>query len=147
MAKNLSRTCREMYNTATGLGPEICYFNILPGLREDISIKPLDAHYLLRPEAIEAWFYMYRFTGDKQYQEWGWEVFQAIERFAKVENGYASVNSVKTIPVTHRDSMETFFTGETLKYLYLLLADDQTMLPLHKYVFNTEAHPLPIYSN
>jgi mannosyl-oligosaccharide alpha-1,2-mannosidase len=40
--------------------------------------------------------------------------------------------------------MESFFLSETLKYLYLLLADDQTMVPLNKYVFNTEGHPLPI---
>lgn len=40
--------------------------------------------------------------------------------------------------------MESFFLAESLKYLYLLLADDQNMLPLNKYVFNTEGHPLPI---
>lgn len=43
--------------------------------------------------------------------------------------------------------MESFFLSETLKYLYLLFADDQDILPLDKYVFNTEAHPLPIYNN
>uniref|UniRef100_A0AC35GN67 Alpha-1,2-Mannosidase n=1 Tax=Panagrolaimus sp. PS1159 TaxID=55785 RepID=A0AC35GN67_9BILA len=147
MAKNLSKSCREMYSTLTGLAPEIVYFNEIPGKKEDISIKPLDAHCLLRPEAFEAWFYLYRVTGDKQYQEWGWEAFQAIEQFAKVKNGYSSVNSVKKIPVTYRDLMESFFLAETLKYLYLLFADDQNEIPLDKYVFNTEGHPLPIYSN
>lgn len=39
--------------------------------------------------------------------------------------------------------METFFLGETLKYLYLLFGESN-ILPLDKYVFNTEAHPLPI---
>ena len=34
--------------------------------------------------------------------------------------------------------MESFFLSETLKYLYLLLATDQTMFPLDQYVFNTE---------
>ena len=33
--------------------------------------------------------------------------------------------------------------GETLKYLYLLFAEDD-FLPLDKWVFNTEAHPLPV---
>ena len=32
--------------------------------------------------------------------------------------------------------------AETLKYLFLLFSDDETLLPLDKYVFNTEAHPL-----
>jgi mannosyl-oligosaccharide alpha-1,2-mannosidase len=40
--------------------------------------------------------------------------------------------------------METFFLAETLKYLYLLFAPND-VLPLDKYVFNTEAHPLPIF--
>ena len=39
--------------------------------------------------------------------------------------------------------METFFLGETLKYLYLLFGDTD-VLPLTEFVFNTEAHPLPI---
>ena len=39
--------------------------------------------------------------------------------------------------------METFLFGETLKYLYLTFCDD-SVIPLDKYVFNTEAHPLPI---
>lgn len=53
----------------------------------------------------------------------------------------------KLSKIFFRDSMESFFMAETLKYLYLLLSDDQTLLPLNKYVFNTEGHPLPIYKN
>jgi mannosyl-oligosaccharide alpha-1,2-mannosidase len=37
----------------------------------------------------------------------------------------------------------SFFLAETLKYLYLLFADD-TLLPLDQWVFNTEAHPVPV---
>ncbi|KHJ86567.1 glycosyl hydrolase family 47 [Oesophagostomum dentatum] len=102
IAESLGKACQAMYKNPTGLGPEIAYFNMLPGKQEDLSIKPLDAHCLLRPEAIEAWFYLYRFTGDKTYQEWGWEAFQAIEKYARVRNGYSSVKSVKKIPVSYR---------------------------------------------
>ena len=48
--------------------------------------------------------------------------------------------------------METFFLGETLKYLYLLFTDQTEggenglVIPLDKDVFNTEAHPLPIFT-
>lgn len=112
---------------------------------KEYNFQPLDAHCLLRPEAIEAWFYLHRLTGDKQYVEWGWKAFQAIEKYGKVTNGYSSVNNVKKIPVTYRDLMESFFLAETLKYLYLLFADDQNIIPLDEYVFNTEAHPLPVY--
>uniref|UniRef100_A0A914RLQ1 alpha-1,2-Mannosidase n=1 Tax=Parascaris equorum TaxID=6256 RepID=A0A914RLQ1_PAREQ len=112
-----------------------------------IPFAPLDAHCLLRPEAIEAWFYLYRATGDKIYQEWGWKAFKALEKHAKVEYGYSSVVNVKRIPVSYRDMMESFFLSETLKYLYLLLADDQSEIPLDRFVFNTEGHPLPIYDH
>lgn len=40
--------------------------------------------------------------------------------------------------------METFFLAETLKYLYLLFGPEE-VLPLDQYVFNTEAHPLPVF--
>ena len=36
-----------------------------------------------------------------------------------------------------------FFFAETLKYLYLLFAP-RSLLPLDDFVFNTEAHPLPV---
>ena len=41
--------------------------------------------------------------------------------------------------------MESFWLAETLKYLYLLFDDSSpAVLPLDQYVFNTEAHALPI---
>jgi len=42
------------------------------------------------------------------------------------------------------DKMESFWLSETLKYLFLLFTDDPTVLPLECFVFNTEAHPLPV---
>jgi mannosyl-oligosaccharide alpha-1,2-mannosidase len=47
-------------------------------------------------------------------------------------------------PPRMKDKMKTFFLGETLKYCYLLFSDD-SVLPLDKWVINTEAHPLPVY--
>ncbi len=41
--------------------------------------------------------------------------------------------------------MESFFITETLKYLFLLFSDDPDILRLDEWVFNTEAHPLPIW--
>lgn len=43
--------------------------------------------------------------------------------------------------------MESFFLGETLKYLYLLFSDDPHLLSLDAFVFNTEAHPLPVWTS
>ena len=78
--------------------------------------------------------------------EWGWEIFEAFERHARVETGgYASLDDVRSPQPRKRDKMESFFLGETLKYLFLLF-DDQGLMPLDKVVFNTEAHPMPIFS-
>ena len=38
----------------------------------------------------------------------------------------------------------SYFFAETLKYYYLLFSDADPW-PLDKFVFNTEAHPLPVY--
>ena len=42
------------------------------------------------------------------------------------------------------DRMESFFLSETLKYLYLLFDGDNNVIHRGNYVFNTEAHPLPV---
>ncbi|KAF1756893.1 hypothetical protein GCK72_013347 [Caenorhabditis remanei] len=150
MAKQIGDICHKMYDNPTGLGPEIMHFNMENSSdisKEDTYVKSLDAHSLLRPEAIEAWFYLYRVTKDKKYQEWGWSAFEAIEKYAKIETGgYSSIDNVLRKKIRRRDKMESFFPAETLKYLYLLLSDDQEVLPLDRWVFNTEAHPLPIYN-
>ena len=49
-------------------------------------------------------------------------------------------------PWTSGDVCPTIsFLAETLKYLYLLFSDE-SLLPLDKYVSNTEAHPFPVFS-
>ncbi|XP_039125560.1 mannosyl-oligosaccharide 1,2-alpha-mannosidase MNS3 [Dioscorea cayenensis subsp. rotundata] len=158
LAEDLAKTCFEMYAvTSTGLAPEIAYFHT-EGAYEgghdggnksseyinDIIIKPNDRHNLLRPETVESLFVLYRITEDIKYREWGWQIFKAFEKHTKIDSGgYTSLDDVTTLPPRKRDKMETFFLGETLKYLYLLFGDTN-VLPLDKYVFNTEAHPFPI---
>lgn len=46
VAKALAKTCREMYRTLTGLAPEIAYFNMIPGTKEDVIIKVKDSNIL-----------------------------------------------------------------------------------------------------
>ena len=71
---------------------------------------------------------------------------QAIEKHCRVENGYSGIKDVEASSVVHDDVQQSFFLAETLKYLYLLFSDDD-VIPLDKWVFNTEAHPLPILQN
>lgn len=158
LAEDLAKTCFEMYTvTSTGLAPEIAYFHTedyfeqgLDGgnksseYMNDIIIKYADRHNLLRPETVESLFVLYRITENPKYREWGWQIFEAFEKHTKVDSGgYSSLDDVTRLPPQRRDKMETFFLGETLKYLYLLFADS-TVIPLDKFVFNTEAHPFPI---
>lgn len=37
-----------------------------------------DRHNLLRPETVESLFYLYRLTGDRKYQDWGWEILHSF---------------------------------------------------------------------
>ena len=145
-AERILDTCHQFYVTDTGLAPEISYFNIDDPKKDDLNIHTADRFSILRPETVESYFYMWRITKNQKYREWGWEFFEALEKYARVENGYTSISNVQSKSRTQpRDKMESFFLGETLKYLYLLFADDD-FLPLDKWVFNTEAHPFPVQS-
>lgn len=46
--------------------------------------QPADRHNLLRPETVESLFYLYRFTGDRKYQDWGWEILQSFNTYTRV---------------------------------------------------------------
>ncbi|KAF9918501.1 mannosyl-oligosaccharide alpha-1,2-mannosidase [Lobosporangium transversale] len=159
IGEELTEACYEMYNqTETGLAPEIVYWvkseDQLVGRSDvehtpgsDFIINNADGHNWLRPETVESLFYMWRFTGDEKYRKWGWKIFEAIEKYSKVESGgYSSIHDIRRKNSIHfSDKMETFFLAETLKYLYLLFGPND-VFPLDKYVFNTEAHPFPIFT-
>ncbi|KAK6349852.1 hypothetical protein TWF696_006115 [Orbilia brochopaga] len=101
-----------------------------------------DSRYILRPEAIESVFYMYRITGDKNWQDKGWKMFQAVEKYTKTEIAHSAISNVLDSKETYKlDSMESFWLAETLKYFYLLFSEPN-VISLDDYVFNTEAHPL-----
>ncbi|KAF0031196.1 hypothetical protein F2P81_015751 [Scophthalmus maximus] len=135
LAVQLMETCHQMYvQMETGLSPEIVHFNLQASDGNDVFVKPADRHNLLRPETVESLFYMYRFTKDTKFRDWGWEILQSFNKYTKVSGGgYTSINNVRD-PVNPgpRDKMESFFLGETLKYLYLLFSDDPELLSLDK---------------
>ncbi|ODQ63349.1 family 47 glycosyl hydrolase, partial [Nadsonia fulvescens var. elongata DSM 6958] len=177
IAEKLTQTCVKMYeNTGSGLAPEIAFFNDdndtgkpLCGvsalrqfdlqrfgydcLKDDLYIKPADAHNLQRPETVESLFVLWRITGKDIYREWGWEIFTRFREWTEVKgdetfdiNGFTSLQDVNSVPPKQRDNMESFWLAETLKYFYLLFEEDETAkdaVDLKKIVFNTEAHILP----
>eukprot|EP00536_Pseudo-nitzschia_multiseries_P015327 jgi/Psemu1/246753/estExt_Genewise1.C_8580005 len=143
-AKALTYTCYQMYaRMPTGIAPEVARFH--DGLEQDLTPDHNANHYLLRPETVESFFVLYQLTGDPVYREWGWEVFQSIEKYCKAEGGYGSLPDVRQIDGGPKDEMESFFLAETIKYLYLLFDPDTEIDILNKHVINTEAHPMRIF--
>jgi mannosyl-oligosaccharide alpha-1,2-mannosidase len=137
VAKGVGETCFKMYdNFPLKISPESVYLSAK-------RIDPAARYYILRPEAIEAWFYLWRFTKNPMYREWGWIVAEAINKTCRVENGFCGIKDVVTKSPVLDDTQQSFFLAETLKYLYLLFSDDD-VIPLDEFVFNTEAHPIRI---
>lgn len=130
-AEKIQESCYKMWNQY-GIEPEEINYS---------TFEITAPYYILRPENIESAFYLYRKTNNPKYLEMGKEYFDSIERYCRIDDGYASLRNVMS--KEKMDSMESFFLAETLKYLYLIFAPEKT-LDLNKFVFNTEAHPLKI---
>uniref|UniRef100_A0A671RK70 alpha-1,2-Mannosidase n=1 Tax=Sinocyclocheilus anshuiensis TaxID=1608454 RepID=A0A671RK70_9TELE len=141
LGAEIAHTCHESYDrTVLKLGPEAFKFD--SGL-EAVAVRQNEKYYILRPEVIETYWYMWRFTHDPKYRQWGWEAVQAIDKYCRVSGGFSGVKDVYSSNPTYDDVQQSFFLAETLKYLYLLFSSDE-LLPLENWVFNTEAHPLPV---
>lgn len=129
----MTESCMEIYKqTKTGLGGEAFVI-------EDGKIKPLNLTYTQRPEVIESVFYMWRYSHDEKYREFGRTMLDNIDKHLYNPVAYHTMNELGE----PTDRMETFFLAETLKYLYLLFCQDD-IVSLNDYVFNTEAHPISI---
>ncbi|KAL9157287.1 hypothetical protein ABFS82_09G133300 [Erythranthe guttata] len=136
LAEELAWTCYNFYqSTPTKLAGENYFFN--PG--QDMSVGT--SWNILRPETVESLFYLWRLTGNKTYQEWGWNIFQAFEKNSRIDSGYVGLKDVNT--GVKDNMMQSFFLAETLKYLYLLFSPS-SVISLDEWVFNTEAHPIKI---
>ncbi|KIY68040.1 glycoside hydrolase family 47 protein [Cylindrobasidium torrendii FP15055 ss-10] len=174
-ATGLAETCWMMYaDMPTGLSPDeiaVDKANVRPWLEVlaeakrkgsdkipgTSRVKPqLDASkrgyrikrgdYILRPEALETWYIMWKLGDGDHWKERAWATFMAMENVAKTKYGYACVTNVDKLPkdVTLKDELPSYFLAETLKYPYLMF-DNTVDLSFDEWVFNTEAHPLPVF--
>ncbi|KAK3185767.1 hypothetical protein K4F52_005423 [Lecanicillium sp. MT-2017a] len=155
----LTAGCVYAYDVfATNLMPEAVNFVPCPGhfddpcpvaerafgtnprdLPESVA-RVRDARYLLRPEAIESVYYMWRITGDEAWREAAWRMWEGITREAKTNVAYGTVLNVRQRGWGTANIMETFWLGETVKYFYLIF-QDESVIDLDEWVLNTEAHP------
>lgn len=96
-----------------------------------------------RPEFIESNYHLYRATQDPWYLHVGEMVLEDIKRRCWTKCGWSGLQDVRTGEKS--DRMESFFLGETAKYLYLLFDPEHPLNSLDSaYVFTTEGHPLII---
>uniref|UniRef100_A0A915L8Q5 alpha-1,2-Mannosidase n=1 Tax=Romanomermis culicivorax TaxID=13658 RepID=A0A915L8Q5_ROMCU len=99
--------------------------------------------YPLRPEFAESTYLLYMATKNPFYLHVGREIIENLNRYTKVECGYATVHNVNDKSL--EDRMESFFLSETCKYLYLLFDEENPVnLNYAKLVFTTEGHILPV---
>lgn len=133
--------CHATYtSTATHIGPEIFSWQDASQPLNATNNPPAPADqaafyassgfwigsgaYVLRPEVVESYYYAYRATGDKKYQEWAWEAFVAINKTCRVGSGYSSVVDVnKEGGGGFYNFQESFWFAEVLKYSYLIHAE------------------------
>ncbi|KAH7062869.1 glycosyl hydrolase family 47-domain-containing protein, partial [Paraphoma chrysanthemicola] len=141
------RTCGSRYIAASEPDSPMHTCNLIPGFP-----TITDPRYLLRPEAIESVFILYRITADPIYLNYAWTMFRAITLASRTPYANGQVRDVTFVPGTSQlegaatrednveDKMESFWTAETLKYFYLVFSKED-MISLDDWVFNTEAHP------
>ncbi|KAK6390165.1 hypothetical protein LTR65_005765 [Meristemomyces frigidus] len=107
------------------------------------EIEPHFRHWAGRPEFIESTYYLYQATQDPWYLHTGEMTLRDIRRRCWTPCGWADLGDV--VSGAQRDRMESFFLGETAKYLYLLFSKGH---PLNggdgAVVFTTEGHPLVV---
>jgi mannosidase alpha-like ER degradation enhancer 2 len=128
-AARLQQSSNKMWKLASIEPEELDY----------VAMKIVAPAYPLRPEIIESAYYLSFFINDSLYLDMGETYFDSLLKYCRTKSAFAALENVET--KKQKDSMESFFFAETLKYLYLLFAPRET-LDLKKVVFNTEAHPL-----
>jgi len=149
IGRKITDGCIWLYkNSPLGIMPEMFSLSACPSLgecpwdeRQEVVFTAVrDKRYILRPEALESVFYMWRITGEEKYRDAAWEMFEAIDLHTSTELANAALRDVTQQNPEKEDSMESFWMSETLKYLYLIFAEPE-LISLDHFVFNTEAHP------
>lgn len=79
-AERLTESCHCMYKDSShGLAPEISF------VTQDGAFHVHNGVYMHRPEAVEAFFYMWRLTKQPKYRTWAWEVFEVCQRIVSFQ--------------------------------------------------------------
>jgi mannosyl-oligosaccharide alpha-1,2-mannosidase len=126
----------KTYEGSEDVLEKIQHHSLQPGI-----VKVDDTRYILRPEAIESVFILWRITGDENLRERAWKMFNNIIQNTLTDIAHAGLDDCTVLKPPKSDRMESFWLAETLKYFYLIFAEPD-LISLDDYVLNTEAHPL-----
>lgn len=139
---------QEVWKKANSLEPEPNpTLNVVNFIKEHRLPKGFigisDTAYNLRPEAIESMFTLYRISGREDLLDAAWDMFQAMQSATQTKNGNAAIVGVtdKGGELTLKDSMDSMWMSQTLKYFYLMFSSPD-MISLDEFVFNAGGHPL-----
>ncbi|OAF65252.1 hypothetical protein A3Q56_07035, partial [Intoshia linei] len=103
--------------------------------------------YLLRPEFYESNFYLYELTKNEKYIDNAIDALYNLNMYARGSCGFSSISNVFIFPA-YTDNMDSYFLAETIKYIYLVFENslETSVLQWDEFLFNTEAHFVPIYA-
>eukprot|EP00917_Polyrhabdina_sp_WS-2016_P024323 GHVP01052710.1.p2 GENE.GHVP01052710.1~~GHVP01052710.1.p2 ORF type:complete len:509 (+),score=94.84 GHVP01052710.1:6411-7937(+) len=135
IAKNLTETFLSIYrNQRTGLAPENTNISTMKAI-------PTGESYQQRPGVLESLFYLYRLTGNKEYQDAAYEIAKNIETYTHKEGGYIGLGDVDGKQGAMIDSTESCFISETILYLFLIFSENDL---LENNILGVHGNMLPI---
>ncbi|KAJ6221815.1 hypothetical protein RDWZM_000360 [Blomia tropicalis] len=151
LAESITRTCHEAsIRSKSGLPPHHFYFN---HAEEATNMRSTHQEFHLSSELMESYFVLWRLTGNKQYREFAWELFESITLNCETENGFSNVQNVNHEPIHLNNYQDATFLAATLKYLYLIFTDKDDdevenshskLILLDEWVFNSFGQPFPV---
>lgn len=56
-------------------------------------------------QTVESLYILWKTTGNVKWRQWGWAIFQAIDKQTKTESGFAFVKHVDKLPPPLGDAM------------------------------------------
>eukprot|EP01083_Nonionella_stella_P179072 634584_1 len=125
-------------------------YQFMPELFDLSKHKPIknSKQYFLRPEFIESLYHVFGVTRDEYYLDTAWNLIRNINDTARVHCGYATIENIENHQL--RNSMDSFWMSETLKYAYLMFNienEEHFLFRDEQYkdmMFTTEGHLLPL---
>ena len=67
------------------------------------AVKSTERYYILRPETVEAYFYLWRLTKDQKYRDWAWDAAQVGDERMVMSNilGYFILPTIDDVDMAN----------------------------------------------